>query len=302
MATRRGQWVGRVEWPTWGLIGVIYGGWGTLTRYCDQLPWPLVVVAGAWLVAWHLSLQHELIHGHPTRSKTVNAILGFAPLSLWLPYLRYRALHMAHHGAAMIADPAFDTESFYVGREQWTRMGPWRRSVIRVHNTLIGRLLLGPLIGVAHFCAGEARALARQPGTLLAVWAAHLAGVAAILWWLLAVCHIPVWAYLAMFVYPGCALATIRAFAEHRAAAQPAERTATVERAPILGFLFLFNNYHTVHHRWPALAWYRIPGRYKAHRHALVTGGEVYTGYFDMVRRYLLRQHHEPSFPSTIGP
>ena len=31
------------------------------------------------LGAWHLSLQHELLHGHPTRSAFVNKLLGYPP-------------------------------------------------------------------------------------------------------------------------------------------------------------------------------------------------------------------------------
>jgi fatty acid desaturase len=91
----------------------------------------------------------------------------------------------------------------------------------------------------------------------------------------------------------------LRSFAEHRAAGRPAARIATVERAPILGLLFLFNNLHAVHHRWPSLAWYRIPARYRAYRGQLAAEGEVYAGYFAVARRYLLTQHHEPSFPAA---
>ena len=37
-------------------------------------------------VAWHMSLQHEIIHNHPTRSRRVNRALGAWPLALWLPF------------------------------------------------------------------------------------------------------------------------------------------------------------------------------------------------------------------------
>src|SRR5947208_12747338 len=80
----------RLEAPTWGLALAIYGGWGALTWGYGALPWWLVLPLGAWLTAWHMSFQHEVVHGHPTRSRRVNDALGFAPLSLWLPYARYR--------------------------------------------------------------------------------------------------------------------------------------------------------------------------------------------------------------------
>ena len=70
----------RFEGPTWALAVVIYGGWGLLTWCYGLLPWWLVLPPGAWVIAWQMSLQHELIHGHPTRNRHINAALGFPPL------------------------------------------------------------------------------------------------------------------------------------------------------------------------------------------------------------------------------
>ena len=51
-----------IEWPTWLLIATIYGGWAaTVLAYRQMPPWlgqTLLVL----LSAWHLSLQHELLH------------------------------------------------------------------------------------------------------------------------------------------------------------------------------------------------------------------------------------------------
>jgi hypothetical protein len=65
------------------LVLVIYGGWGTLTWYSAVLPLPLLLLVGAWLLAWHSSLQHEVLHGHPTRRQAINDAIGFLPLSLY---------------------------------------------------------------------------------------------------------------------------------------------------------------------------------------------------------------------------
>jgi len=55
-----------VELPTLMLIVIAYGGWLALTAAYDH--WPLWVVAPAVVVllTLHSSLQHEIIHGHPT--------------------------------------------------------------------------------------------------------------------------------------------------------------------------------------------------------------------------------------------
>ena len=55
-----------VEWPTWLLIGVVYGSWlAALVWYAHGGAWgallALVVVS-----AWYMSLQHELVHNHPS--------------------------------------------------------------------------------------------------------------------------------------------------------------------------------------------------------------------------------------------
>ncbi len=103
-----------VEWPTVAVAALIYSGWLALTWWHAALPTALIAVAGSWLVAWHGSLQHETIHGHPTRWRAVNAAIGAVPLSLWLPYGLYRDSHVAHHRSPHITDPLADPESRYV--------------------------------------------------------------------------------------------------------------------------------------------------------------------------------------------
>ncbi len=101
----------RVEWPTVGLASVIYGLWFLTTFYYRELPWWGLSAIGAWTIAWQLNLQHETIHGHPTRNRAVNEAIGWWPLSLWLPYSIYRSTHLAHHRDANLTDPFEDPES-----------------------------------------------------------------------------------------------------------------------------------------------------------------------------------------------
>lgn len=292
------------EWPTWLLILVIYGGWLALTWWTTRLAWWIVLPAGAWLAAWQQSLQHELLHNHPTRSRRVNTVIGFPPLSLWLPYLRYRDLHLSHHRDQLLTDPVEDPESYYLTDAIWQRRGPVRRAMTRLLNSFAGRILLGPLAIMFRFLAGEARQLVAGSRRLRRIWSVHALGVIVVLFWVDVVCGIPFWRYILCFVYPGVALTAIRSFAEHRAAADPAHRTAIVEQAPILGLLFLFNNLHVVHHDLPSLPWYAIPGLYRRNRAAYQrrNQGLVYRGYQDVIRRYLVREHHPPVIPVACLP
>ncbi|HLY54207.1 MAG TPA: fatty acid desaturase [Stellaceae bacterium] len=275
-----------------------------LTYWARALPWWLLLPAGAWVTAWHHSLQHELIHNHPTRKLWLNTALGFLPLSLWLPYLRYRELHLSHHRDQVLTDPIEDPESYYLTDIAWQRRGPVSRAVTRILNTATGRIMLGPLVAISHFLVDEVAGLAAGSVNRWRVWGVHVVGVIAVLLWVEAVCGIPFWEYVAFFVYPGLALTALRSFAEHRAALDPDHRTAIVERAPVLGLLFLFNNLHVVHHCHPAMPWYAIPRHYRQNRDSIIrrNNGLVYRGYRDVIKRYLVREHHAPVTPLSRLP
>ena len=60
------------------MAATIYGSWFALTAGWAEVPAWAAIPAMAWLLAWHGSLQHETIHGHPTSSVRVNAALGRA--------------------------------------------------------------------------------------------------------------------------------------------------------------------------------------------------------------------------------
>jgi len=279
----------RTDLSTLAVAALIYGGWIAATLAARRLPAPALAALGGWLIAWHGSLQHETIHGHPTQWRRVNRLLGCPPLNLWLPYARYAALHLAHHSAEGLTLPGVDPESRYLS---W-RSGRLRHAVARANATLAGRLLLGPLIEIGGFLGSEAKALAAdQPGVRRA-WLLHLAGVAIVGAWLFGWLHLSLGQYLAGFVYPGAALSLLRSFAEHRAAPDPAHRIAVVERAPLLGLLFLNNNLHAAHHAFPGAPWRRLPALYAEHRAELLraNGGLVYRGYGEVFRRFLLRPH-----------
>jgi fatty acid desaturase len=269
----------------------IYGGWLVLTANAHRLPLVVIILAGGWLIAWHGSLQHEVIHGHPSRSPLLNTVIGAVPLSLWLPFVVYRRSHIAHHATPEITDPFEDSESRYLPHDR-SIAGRVRHSIEAVQATLIGRLLLGPAIMVLLFIVEELVRLRREPFRTMRDWLPHLTGSALVLWWLSS-CNIGFVTYALLIVYPGLSLTLLRSFAEHRAAEMPGHRVATVERAGPFALLFLHNNLHAAHHRRPDLPWYRLPGYYEQRREqfAQENGGLVYQGYGDIVRRYFLRAH-----------
>ena len=276
-----------VEWPTLALAVFIYALWFAATWFWRALPGSLLL--GAISIAWQMSLQHEIIHNHPTKWRGVNRALGVWPLALWLPFESYRITHLQHHNDNRLTDPLEDPESYYFTQRQWAALGPLGRGLVRAQATLLGRVVIGPAFAILRFWAGGV-----SPG----VFWRHAALVALVLVWVIGVCGMPLWLYGAS-AYAGTSLALIRSFAEHRAQAQVERRTAVVEGAYLLGPLFLFNNLHVVHHQRPHLPWYEIPAWYRLNREAVAAhnGGLVYRSYFDVARRYLLRPHDAPLHP-----
>ncbi len=292
-------WVQTREAPTWALVFTIYGGWLALTWYWHALPVWALLPTGAWLCAWHMSLQHELIHGHPTRHERINAALAMPPLNLWLPYPLYRDAHVRHHRAEHLTDPLEDPESTYMTPQAWGQAGRVRRLGHAVCNTAVGRVLLGPARTIASFWLQQA-ALAPSGQAPWRAWLGHAAGTGLVLVWVCAICHISAAAYVACFVYPGTALIMIRSLAEHRAADRPRDRTAVVERAGLLGLLFLNNNLHVLHHERPHVAWYALPAEWRRARAGVLESwrGPLYRGYRDVARRYALTPHHPGPHPA----
>ena len=282
-----------LEWPSLILAAVIHAGWLTATFYAARMPWWDLLPVGSWLVAWHMSLQHEVIHGHPTRLPWFNDLIGILPINLWLPYQRYKTLHLGHHLGANLTDPIDDPESYYVTSDHYARSSAVGRAFKHANNTLLGRITLGPARGILIFLHREAVTILSGDAATQRIWLRHLIGVAVVIAWLSQICHLSLVRYVVLFVYPGFSLALVRSFAEHRAADDPEHRTAIVEGARVLGLLFLNNNLHVVHHLNPGLPWYRIPAVYRADRAVLLrrNGGLVYRGYQDVAFRYLLRQH-----------
>jgi len=288
-----------VEWPTVGLALGLYASWMALTFFWDALPLWFFAPATAWVIAWHSSLQHEAIHGHPTNNPTLNHAIAFPPLLLWLPFHRYKASHLIHHRDARLTDPLDDPESRYFTPEQWAAFSPIQRAVLTGQSTLIGRLTIGPFWLIGRYLAREAGALVRLDPTALRIWRAHAPAALAICLWLSLVCGMPVWLYCLVCVLPATSLMLIRSFAEHRAAEAVEHRTAVVEDFGPFGWLFLFNNLHAAHHKKPSLAWYRLPAFYRAHRAELLAenGGLHYPGYAAGFRRFLLTPHAAPIHP-----
>ena len=287
------------EWPTWFVLVGCYVGWGLVTWHWQALgPWlaaPLLVP----LVTLHSSLQHEVLHGHPTGSRALNEALVTPALGLLIPYRRFRDLHLKHHRNECLTDPHDDPESWYLAERDWAALARPMRWILLVNATLLGRFLLGPLLASFGLARSDWRAGRRGDRSIRAAWLHHLAGVVPVLLWVYPVCGIHPLLYLAAVAWPGFSLLMLRTYAEHRASEAVPTRSAVIEASPVFALLFLNNNLHAVHHEAPGIAWFRLPARYRRHRARILreNGGYAYRGYGEVFRRFLFRRREPVPHP-----
>src|SRR4030081_1604987 len=170
--------------PTWIVALAIYAAWGALIWYNAVLPWWFMMPVGAYLLAWHFSLQHEAIHSFRGVPAWVRFAGVFPAWGLWFSYPLYRKSHTTHHRDVNLTIPGVDTESYYVLKADWARIGPLRRGVLMFNQTMAGRLLIGPLLRLWSLAVKEARRVRQGDYGHLPHWAAHAAAVGILFWFI----------------------------------------------------------------------------------------------------------------------
>lgn len=287
----------QTEWPTWMLlvgfyfifIAVIFGNLlGEVATIALLIP---------MVVLW-ISIQHELIHGHPTPWAKVNKMLGYCPLAVWYPYALYRDTHLAHHHNETLTFPVQDPESRYVSNACWKSSSRLKRGLLWINKTLAGRLIVGAPLGIFELLVSEYRKLRNGVGDW-AMWCAHLLSVAMVLMAIEHFSAISAMQYVLLVSLPALSIAMIRSFYEHRPSPIPEHRTVIVESSGPLSWMFLHLNLHLVHHDLPGLPWFYLPRVYRARRAQWIArnNGFVIRGY-----RALFRTHLATPIDSPVHP
>lgn len=281
-----------VEIPTLLLVIFVYATWLAATANYSHLSLLVSIPLIALLITLHSSLQHEMTHGHPTRWRPFNCALAMIPLSLWVPFERYLHTHHAHHVNARLTDPVDDPETFYWEHGRLQNLHPISRVILKIDQTLAGRLLVGSTWRIWLFLCGEFQLLRRNEKGVRKAWLIHLLLCVPVVLWV-KFGGIPLWLYFIAMVVPANAIQLIRSFAEHRAHPDVPARVAIVESSWLLGPIFLFNNLHSLHHESPGIPWYQCPAQYRANRARLIAEnqGLVYSTYFEVARRFLFKPH-----------
>jgi fatty acid desaturase len=277
----------KIEFITIGLMVLCYAG---LLMSTTMLPLPLAFIATTILVAFHSSLQHEALHGHPSGNAVFNEVLVFPAVGLLIPYRRFRDLHLAHHHDEILTDPYDDPESNFLDPDVWAKMSMPERKIRQFNNVLLGRILLGPLLSMIAMVKGDIAAVkAREDGVRLA-WFLHVLGLVPVIWWLVTYGAMPFWIYF-LAAYLGFGLLKIRTYLEHRVHEKARGRSVIITDRGPLSWLFLNNNYHVVHHSHPNAPWYRLAGLFKSdpEKYLKRNEGYYYSSYGVIFRKYFFR-------------
>lgn len=287
------------EWRTVLLIVFCYFTAGTLVVNPFGLPLIPQMLLLIPLITLHSSLQHECLHGHPFQSQRLNDLIIYPSIGIFLPYFRFKDLHMKHHHNAALSDPYEDPESYYLTAEEWEKLGWIKRQLFRFNNTLSGRMLVGPALSIWRFTTKD---VMEGDAKIRRVWLAHILTMAALLSLVAVYGSLPVWAYL-ICCYGGYSLLTVRTFLEHQAHESIRARTVINEDRGLFAFLFLNNNLHVVHHAYPALAWYRLPSFFKAHRDRFITmnRGYYFQSYAEIFRKFAFKTKEPVAYPLAPG-
>lgn len=275
------------EWRTLGVIVAVYGLTVlTVVRYDVLTVWlaiPLLSVLGAW----HLSMQHEIIHGHPFTDQRINDALGSIPITLWIPYYAFKKDHIEHHSSDL-TNPALDNESYYVSQQQWDNAGPLRRAVWTANRTILFRMFVWTIVSTITYVVSVLKRAARGDASDRRTVVLHVIGVAAVVY-LVSLSSMPVWQFALGTMYGGRILNAIRPFPEHKYQSGVETRTAMIMAGPFMSLLMLNNNLHIAHHEEPWVAWYRVKAlsnRVNAVERAREAGVLYEGGYAEVFRKF----------------
>ena len=286
------------EWRTLLLAGVCYAVWLLLAFGWADLPDLVRVLLLIPTITLHSSLQHEFLHGHPFRNQKLNDLLISPPIGVLVPYLRFKSCHLTHHINENITDPYDDPESYYLDRNVWAAIPGWLKGLLIANNTLAGRITIGPALATIGFLRSEFVRARAGDTIILKVWPRHFLAVVLLFWLIANYGSLHPAAYF-IAAYFGMGLLMVRSFIEHQAVEKANQRSVIIETRGPLSLLFLNNNFHSVHHAYPSLAWYRIPAFFRENRARFLrmNGGYRYQSYWEVFRRFGFRPKEPVAWP-----
>lgn len=286
----------RSEWLTFLLICCCTASYATVTFFATATNYISLLLLPI-IVTFHSSLQHEALHGHPFKNPLLNELMIFMPIGLFVPYRRFRDTHIAHHNDEILTDPYDDPETNYLDPKVWVTLSAPMQKFLRFNNTLFGRMLVGPAIGMFWFYRGDLCKHQAGEKNITSAYVLHFIGLVPVILWVM-YCDIPFLLYI-LCAYLGLSLLRIRTFLEHRAHEAAKGRSVVIEDRGFFAFLFLNNNFHIVHHDFPGVPWHAMPKLYACRKQDVLARNRnyVYASYGEIFRKYMFKAKDDVPHP-----
>lgn len=246
-----------MAWPTLGIWAAVVSGLPALLAF--DAPLLSGSLAATGLCFWAFTPMHDAAHGSVSRAAWVNRVVGeTSALALGASFAVFRHLHLTHH--------RYTNE---VGRDpdRWAGLGP--RWALPLRWAFIE----------AHYYRFYARQWPSRPAEERASFAASWAVQASLL--VVLVGAGLGWKALWLWVLPARAAMFLLAFSFDWLPHQPYSALQSEDRVrathvismPLLTPLWLWQNYHLVHHLYPAVPCYRYAAVWAEEKAALKSKG-----------------------------
>ena len=290
------------DWRTLVIAVLVYGGWLATVFLHKQMPWWATFALLTWFGAWHLSLQHELVHGHPFRNSKLNAALASLSLTMWVPFLSFKRDHISHHNTTL-THPKLDTESYYSMPEQWQHSGRFLRSIYWANRTIAFRLTIWSVFSTVQYFFADAWRAIRNVDNARSAWALHIPALIAVTYIVNNLAGMSMIEYLIGGVFASHSLNMMRSFAEHKTLGDESTRTAMIDAGRVMSLLMLNNNLHIAHHDEPSAPWYKVPEvaeRLNAFERAQKIDALYKGGYGELLRRFTFKPYDQPVYSKSV--
>ena len=290
------------DWRTLVIAVLVYGGWLATVFLHKQMPWWATFALLTWFGAWHLSLQHELVHGHPFRNSKLNAALASLSLTMWVPFLSFKRDHISHHNTTL-THPELDTESYYSMPERWQHSGRFLRSIYWANRTIAFRLTIWSVFSTVQYFFADAWRAIRNVDNARSAWVLHIPGLIAVTYIVNNLAGMSMIEYLIGGVFASHSLNMMRSFAEHKTIGDESTRTAIIDAGRVMSLLMLNNNLHIAHHDEPSAPWYKVPEvaeRLNAFERAQKIDALYKGGYGELLRRFTFKPYDQPVYSKSV--
>lgn len=247
-----------VAWPTLALTAVALGGWlwALLAALSGVTPWITLPVA-TWCAFAAFTPMHDAAHRAVTRRRWPNELVGrLCSVILTAPFPAFRCVHLTHHKHTN--EPGLDPDLWSGQGPRWALPLRWLTQDLHYY---VVYLRVGRPRREVWETLGSVAAIYGLAAALIAT--GH--GQAALLCWLIPA-RLAIGLLACTFDYLPHRPHTITGKADRYQA-------TSVRPTPWLTPILLWQNYHLIHHLYPAVPFYRYGRVWRAQREKLIARG-----------------------------